>query len=155
MSPQYSSPARAVSRCRDALQVDFCTKYKLMHVKACIKSRYLYQFLPDGRRKLYCQAQCDIGDRTRITESVLRIPYEPGFNGIGRALIRYGSVRPRQITSINKCIKFNRMNGSPGDPRLTACPYINTKESLPLITVSRVIQPARRPAGRQQHKEIQ
>ena len=39
--------------------------------------------------------------------------------------------------------------------RLTACPYINTKESLPLITVSRVIQPARRPVGRQQHKEIQ
>ena len=37
MNPQHSSPARAASRCREALQLNVCTEYKSVHLKAYIR----------------------------------------------------------------------------------------------------------------------
>jgi hypothetical protein len=155
MSPQHSSPAPAASRCRDALQVILCTEYKSVHVKVCITSRYSSHNLPGGGLKSYCVLPCYIGDQTLIAESFLHPPSEPWLNVIGRFLAGFSSGSPRRITPIDKRIKFNRMNGSPGDPPANRMHTSKQKESLLLFTVSRVIHPARRPAGRQQHKEIQ
>ena len=116
MNPQHSSPARAVSRCRDALQVNICTEYKSVHLNGHITSSYTRHIIPNGRRKSYCQAHCEIGDRRMFTESFLRPPNEPWVNVIGRSLTGFSSVCPGRTIPIDKHIKFNRMNGSPGDP---------------------------------------
>jgi hypothetical protein len=116
MNPQRSSPAPAVSRCRDALQVNICTKYKLMHVNVCILSKYMCHSLPDGGLKSYYVLSCYIGGRTKNTEPVLHPPNELRLRAMDRPLTGCGSGSPRRISPIVKRIKFNRMNGSPGDP---------------------------------------
>ena len=155
MNPQHSSPARAVSRCSEALQVNVCTKYKLMHHQAFIKISTMRYILPGGKQPSYCVPLYEIGGRTKNPESVSRPPNEHRCSVTARSLARCSSAPQRQFSPIDKHIKFNRMNGSPGDPPANRMHISNQKESLLLITVSRVIQPARRPVGRQQHKEIQ
>jgi hypothetical protein len=116
MSPQHSSPAPAASRCRDALQVILCTEYKSVHVKVCITSRYSSHNLPGGGLKSYCVLPCYIGGRTKNTESFLHPPNVSVCSGLSRPLVGYISDSQRRFSVIDKHIKFNRMNGSPGDP---------------------------------------
>ena len=116
MSPQHSSPAPAASRCRDALQVNACTEYKSVHVKVYITSRYSRHNEPGGGLLSYCLPPYDNGGRTRDTESVLRPPNEYGLNAIARSLVGCSSAGQRQFQPNDKHIKFNRMNGSSGDP---------------------------------------
>ena len=154
MSPHHSSPAPADSRCRDALQVNLCAEYKLVHSNVYIKGINSRHNLPDGGLKSYSVTPCHICDRRKNTESVFRPQNIPECNGLTRPLAGCSSGAQRRITPIDNHIKFNRMNGSPGDPPAYRMHIYKQKESLLLITVSRVIHPARRPAGRQQHKEI-
>jgi hypothetical protein len=133
MSPQHSSPARAVSRCRKALQVKSCTEYKSVHLNEHIKSSDSRHIVPDGRRKSYCQAQCEIGDRTRITESVFRPPNELMRIGETRFTTVCSGVSQRQFSPIDKHIKFNRMNGSPGDPPANLMHISKQKRITPFI----------------------
>ena len=116
MNPQHSSPAPAVSRCSESLQVNVCTKYKLMHVKVIRLSRYLCQNLPYGRLPTYYTTPSEIGGRTRNTEEFLHPPNELGLNEVNRPITGCSSGSQRRITPIDNHIKFNRMNGSPGDP---------------------------------------
>ena len=155
MSPQHSSPAPAASRCRDALQVNTCTEYNIMHLKVYINSKCSRYNAPVGGLLSYCLPPCHIGDRRKNTESVFRPQNIPECSGLARPLAGCSSGFLRRLPPIYKHIKFNRINGSPGDPPANRMHISNQKESLQLITVSRVIQSARRPAGRQQHKEIQ
>ena len=116
MNPQHSSPARAASRCREALQMNVCTEYKSVLLKAYIKSRYSYHFVPYGGQKLYYQPQFDFDAWSKNISLIFRAQNEPRHCGIVRPLAGCTSDSQRQFSPINKHIKFNRMNGSPGDP---------------------------------------
>ena len=116
MNPQHSSPAHAVSRCRDALHSKSCTKYIFMHQELFIKFSTEHHILSFERLPSYSLTPCGIGDQTLITELFLHPPSEPWLNVIGRSLAGFSSGSPRRITPIDKRIKFNRMNGSPSDP---------------------------------------
>ena len=155
MNPQHSSPARTASRCRDALQVKYCAEYKFMHVNVYITSRDSRHIAPYGRLLSYCVTRSVFGARTTNTESVFRPQIRPELDGSNRPSSVCRSDSQRQSSLIDKHNKFNRMNGSPGDPPANRMHTSKQKESLLLFTVSRVIHSARRPAGRQQHKEIQ
>ena len=116
MNPQHSSPAPAASRCRDALLVNVCTEYKSVHVRVCILSSYSCHNLPNRRLPTYYAQPCGIGDRRKYTESVFRPQNIPECSGLACPLAGCSSGFLRRITPIDKHIKFNRMNGSPGDP---------------------------------------
>jgi hypothetical protein len=133
MSPQHSSPAPAASRCRDALQVILCTEYKSVHVKVCITSRYSSHNLPGGGLKSYCVLPCYIGGRTKNTESFLHPPNVSVCSGLSRPLVGYISDSQRRFSVIDKHIKFNRMNGSPGDPPANRMHISYSQNFTPLI----------------------
>ena len=116
MSPQHSSPARTASRCREALQVNVCTEYKSVHLNGYIMGRSSRHNLPGGGLKSYCMLPCYIGGRARITESVFRPPNELMCIGVTRSTTGCSGGSQRRFSPIDKHIKFNRMNGSPGDP---------------------------------------
>jgi hypothetical protein len=116
MSPQHSSPAPAASRCRDALQVNTCTEYNIMHLKAYINSKCSRHNAPVGGLLSYCLPPSEIGGRTRNTESVFRPPNELMCIGATRSTTGCSDLSKRRFSPIDKHIKFNRMNGSPGDP---------------------------------------
>jgi hypothetical protein len=116
MSPQHSSPAQAASSRRDALQVYVCTEYKSVHLNGYITSSDLRHIVPNGGLKSYSVPPCNTGDRWKITESVFRPQNFPECSGLARPLPGCSSGFLRRIAPINKHIKFNRMNGSPGDP---------------------------------------
>jgi hypothetical protein len=116
MIPQHSSPAPADSRCRDALQVNVCTEYKSVHLNGYITRRYSRHNALGRGLLSCCLPPCEIGGRTRNTEAFLHPPNELGLRAMDRPLTGCGSGSPRRISPIVKHIKFNRMNGSPGDP---------------------------------------
>jgi hypothetical protein len=155
MSPQHSSPAPAASRCRDALQVNVCTEYKSVHVSDHITSSDSRHIVPNGGLLSCCVPPSEIGGRTRNAESIFRPANELMCVGIARFTLGCSGGSQLRFSPIDKHNKFNRMNGSPGDPPANRMHISKQKESLLLLTVSRVIQSARRPTGRQQHKEIQ
>jgi hypothetical protein len=133
MNPQHSSPARAVSRCRDALQVNVCTEYKSVHVYGYITSSDSCLIVPNGGLLSCCYPPSEIGDRRMFTESFLRPPNEPWVNVIGRSLTGFSSVCPGRTILIDKHIKFNRMNGSPGDPPANHMHISKQKRITPFI----------------------
>ena len=155
MNLQRSSPTRTASRCRDALQLKNCTEYMSMHDLAYLKSRSISHILSYRRFSSSYIPPCDIGARTKNISLVSRTSNEPKYSGIACPLVGCSSAHQRQFSPIDKHIKFNRMNGSPGELPAYRMHISKQKESLHLLTVSRVIQSARRSAGRQQHKEIQ
>jgi hypothetical protein len=116
MSPQHSSSAPAVSRCRDALQVIVCTIYKQVHLKAYIKCSSSRHIVPNGRLLSWCVSPSYIGDRSTEASLIFSTPHEPRYCVTVRSLARCSSAPQRQFSPIDKYIKFNRMNGSPGDP---------------------------------------
>jgi hypothetical protein len=116
MNPQHSSPARAASRCREALQVNVCTEYKSVHVYGYITSSDSCLIVPNGGLLSCYLPPSEIGDRRMITEKFFHPPNKLGFNAMNRPITGCSSGSPRRITPIDKHIKFNRMNGSPGDP---------------------------------------
>jgi hypothetical protein len=116
MNPQHSSPAPAASRCRDALQVSLCTRYKSVHLKVYINIRYSRHIVPNGELLSCSVPPSEIGDRRKYTETVFRTQNIPKCSGLTRPLAGCSSGSQRRITPIDKHIKFNRMNGSPGDP---------------------------------------
>ena len=115
MSPQHSSPVRTASRCRDALQVNICSEYKSVHVNGCILSSDSYLIVPNGGLLSYYASPCDIDAWTKNIPLIFRAPNEPRHCGIVRPLAGCTSDSQRQLSPIDKHIKFNRMNGSPGD----------------------------------------
>jgi len=116
MSLQHSSPALAASRCRDALLVNVCTEYKSLHLKVYITRRYSHHDALGRGLLSCCLPPCGIGGRTRNTEAFLHPPNELGLNEMNRPITGCRSGSQRQFSPIDKHIKFNRMNGSPGDP---------------------------------------
>ena len=116
MSPQHSSPARAVSRCREALQVKSCTEYKAVHVNEHITSSNSRHIVPNGGLLSYYVSPCDIDAWTKNIPLIFRAQNEPRHCEIVRPLAGCTSGSQRQFSPIDKHIKFNRMNGSPGDP---------------------------------------
>ena len=116
MNPQHSSPAPTASKCRDALQVNVCTEYKSVHARVCTLSSYSCHNLPYGRLPTYYVPPSEIGDRRKYTDSVFRPQDIPECSGLARPPVGYSSGFLRRITPIDKLNKFNRMNGSPGDP---------------------------------------
>ena len=155
MNLQRFSPARTASGCRDALQLKSCTDYMSMHDSAYLKSRLISHILSYRRFSSSYISPCDIGALAKNISLVSRTSNEPKYSGIACPLVGCSSAHQRQFSPIDKHIKFNRMNGSPGKPPAHRMHISKQKESLLLFSVSRVIQSARRPAGRQQHKEIQ
>ena len=132
MSPQHSSPARAVSRCREALQVKSCTEYKSVHVNGHIKSSDTRHIIPNGGLLSCCVPPSEIGGRTRNTGSVFRPPNELICIGITRFTTGCSGVSRRQFSPIDKHIKFNRMNGSPGDPPANRMHITSSQNFTPL-----------------------
>ena len=116
MSPQHSSPARSASRCRDALQVKSCTEYNSVHVNGYITSSDMRHIVPNGGLLSCCVPPSEIGGRARNAESVFRPPNELMRIGISRFTTGCSGISQRRFSSIDKYIKFNCMNGSPGDP---------------------------------------
>ena len=133
MNPQHSFPAPAASRCRDALQLYVCTEYKSVHLKVCILSSYSHQNLPCGSLPTYCVPPSEIGDRARHTESVFRSQNIPECSGLTRSTTGCSSDSQRQFSPIDKHIKFNRMNGSPGDPPANRMHISKQKGITPFI----------------------
>ena len=132
MSTQHSSPARPASRCRDALQVKSCTKYKAMHVNGYITSSDTRHIVPNGGLLSCCVPPSEIGDQTRNTESVFRPPNELMCIGITRFTTGCSGDSQRQFSPIDKHIKFNRMNGSPGDPPANRMHILISQNFTPL-----------------------
>ena len=153
MSPQHSSPAQADLRWRDGLQAKFCTNYSNMHKKTFNKSRLRrcnspsIGFLFDKNGSWITDAPIDDPLDLYPVLKVMRVTLQNDSSGC-----RCGS---KYATPSHKQQIYNRMNGSPGEPPAYRMHISKQKESLLLLTVSRVIQSARRSAGRQQHKEIQ
>jgi hypothetical protein len=116
MSPQHSSPAPAASRCRDALQVNICTEYKSVHVNGCISNSDTRHIVPNGGLLSCSVPPSEISGRTRNTESVFRPRNELMCIGATRSTTGCSDLSKRRFSPIDKHIKFNRMNGSPGDP---------------------------------------
>ena len=131
MSPQYSSPAHAALRCRDALQIISCTVYKTMHQKAFIKARIMHHILSSQGWPSHCVYPCEIGDWSKNTSVVSCTPSEPGHRGIPPPLAGSSSGILRRITPFNNHIKFNRMNGSPGAPPGTRMHTFKLKRITP------------------------
>jgi hypothetical protein len=133
MNPQHSSPAPAASRCRDALQVSLCTRYKSVHLKVYINIRYSSHIVPNGELLSCSVPPSEIGDRRKYTETVFRTQNIPKCSGLTRPLAGCSSGSQRRITPIDKHIKFNRMNGSPGDPPANRMHISNSQNFTPLI----------------------
>lgn len=133
MSPQHSSLARTFSRCRDALQVNICTEYKLVHVNGCITSSDSRHIVSGRKLPSYYVSPCDIDASTINIPLIFRAPNEPRHCGIVRPLARCISDSQRQFLPIDKHIKFNRMNGSPGDPPANLMHISKQKRITPFI----------------------
>jgi hypothetical protein len=131
MNPQHSSPARAVSRCRDTLHSKSCSKYIFMHPNTFIKYSTEHHILSGERSPTYNVPRCGISDRTRNTSLVFSAPNEPWVNAIGCAQRSCNSGYPQQISLNDKHIKFNRMNGSPGDPPANRMHKFKSKRITP------------------------
>ena len=132
MSSQHSSPAQAASSRRDDLQVYVCTEYKSVHLNGYITSSDLRHIVPNGGLKSYSVPPCNTGDRWKNTESVFRPQNFPECSGLARPLPGCSSGFLRRIAPINKHIKFNRMNGSPGDPPANRMHISFPQNSTPL-----------------------
>ena len=149
MSPQHFSPARTALRWRDSLQAESCTDYKILHDQASFEYglvRFIH-LLSIG--KFPCWEQpCDIGVQIKNTESVYRPTNASGFSSMDGFSSACGSGSLKGNPN-NTQQKFNRMNGSPGAPPGTRMHTFKLKRITPfLITVSRVVQSARRLVGR-------
>jgi hypothetical protein len=132
MSPQYSSPARAVSRCRDALQVNVCTEYKSVHLNGYLTISDMRHIVPSGGLLSCCVPPSEIGGRTRNTESVFRPPNELMRIGISHFTTGCIGVSQRRFSPIDKHIKFNCMNGPPGDPPANRMHILISQNVTPL-----------------------
>lgn len=132
MSPQHSSPARAVSRCREALQVKSCTEYKSVHVNGHITSSDWRHIVPNGGLLSCCVPPSEIGGRAKNPKSVSRPPNELMRIGITHFTTRCSGVSQRRFSLIDKYIKFNRMNGSPGDPPANRMHILISRNFTPL-----------------------
>jgi hypothetical protein len=133
MIPQHSSPAPAASRCRDALQVNVCTEYKSVHVSDHITSSDSRHIVPNGGLLSCCVPPSEIGGRMRNTESIFRPANELMCIGIARFTSGCSGGSQLRFSPIDKHNKFNRMNGSPGDPPANRMHILSSKNSTPLI----------------------
>jgi hypothetical protein len=133
MNPQHSSPAPTASRCRDALQVKSCTEYKSVHLNGYITSSNMRHIVPIGGLLSCCVPPSGIGGRTRNTESVFRPPNELMRIGISRFTTGCSGVSQPRFSPIDKHIKFNCMNGPPGDPPANRMHISKSQNFTPLI----------------------
>ena len=133
MNPQHSSPARAASRCRDALQVNICTEYKSVHVNGCILSSDSRHIVPNGGLLSYYVSLCDIDAWTINIPLIFRARNEPRHCEIARPVAGCRSGSLSRISLIDQHIKFNRMNGSPGDPPAHLMHISKQKRITPFI----------------------
>ena len=131
MSPQHSSPAQAVLRWRDGLQVKFCTNYSIMHKKALKKSRLRQCNSPDTgflfNKNGFWITDAPIDDSLNLYPALkfMRVTLQNDSPGC-----RCGS---KHFTPTHKQQIFNRMNGSPGDPPGTHMHKFKPKRITPFI----------------------
>jgi hypothetical protein len=148
MIPQHSSPARTASRCRDALRVNICTEYKSVHVYGCISNSDARHIVPNGGLLSCSVSPSEIGGRTRNTESVFRPSIELMCIGIARFTSGCSGGSQLRFSPIDKHNKFNRMNGSPGDPPANRMHISKSQNFTPLI-YEHMSDPARKAASRE------
>ena len=146
MNPQHSSPARTASRCRDALQVNICTEYKLVHLNGCKSNSDTRHIAPNGGLLSCSVPPSENGGRTRNTESVFRQPNELMCIEATRSTTGCSDLSKRRFSPTDKHIKFNRMNGSPGDPPANRM-HISKQKGITPINYRLASDPSGKEAG--------
>ena len=115
MNPQHSSPAPAVLRWRDGLQVKFCADYSIMHVTAFNK-RCSMRINSLGVGYIFdSKVPWIVGTQIDDPSSLYPAPGVTGFTPLKNFLFCRRSAS-KQCSPPDKQQIFNRMNGSPGDP---------------------------------------
>ena len=148
MIPQHSSPAPAALKCRDALQVNVCTEYKSVHVNDHITSSDSRHIVPNGGLLSCCVPPSEIGGRTRNAESIFRPANELMCIGIARFTSGCSGGSQLRFSPIDKHNKFNRMNGSPGDPPANRM-HISKSQNFTHLIYEHMSDPARKAASRE------